>query len=124
MKKNFFTLLFAANLIGCNVNDKFFINNSTIEQTQQVGEEMDIQGIVIEKNSTSIIIATDLTEEEVKDKTTREIISQYQTKVFEVNTGEITENPKIGDCVNVWTNGKYEESRIIRTAATRIEIVK
>ncbi len=83
---------------------------------------MDFQGIIVEKNNTGIIVIVGLTEKEVKGKTTREIISQYEPKAYDVSTSNIKTNLEVGDLIKVWTNGMYEESRIIRTVATKIEI--
>lgn len=112
-------------LTGCSSTNELLTKTSGLEKNQhQAGERMDFQGIIVEKNNTGVIVIVGLTEKEVKGKTTREIISQYEPKAYDVSTSNIKTNLEVGDRVKVWTNGMYEESRIVRTAATKIEIVR
>ncbi|SMG36823.1 Protein of unknown function [Paenibacillus aquistagni] len=107
---------------GCNgTNDQL---TSGLEKNQhQAGEEMDFQGIVVEKNNTGVIVIVGLTDEEIKGKSTREIISQYEPKAYDVLTSNIKTNLEVGDHVKVWTDGKYEDTRIRQTSAIKVEII-
>lgn len=107
---------------GCNgTNDQLTFG---LENNQhQAGEEMDFQGIVVEKNNTGVIVIVGLTEEEIKGKTTREIISQYEPKAYDVLTSNINTKLEVGDHVKVWTDGKYEDTRIRQTSAIKVEII-
>ena len=112
-------------LTGCNNTNELSTNRSTTEKIeQQAGENMDFQGIIVEKHDGGVTVIVGLTEKEVSGKTTQEIISQYEPKAYNVSTININTNLHVGDHVKVWTNGMYEDSRILGTAATKIEVVR
>ena len=112
-------------LTGCNHSNELSTNKSTTEKNQQqAGENMDFQGIIVEKHDGGVTVVVGLTKKEVSGKTTSEIISKYEPKVYDVSTININTNLHVGDQVKVWTNGMYEESRIGRTSAIKIEIVR
>lgn len=110
---------------GCSSSNNHLTTTSALEKYQyQAGERMDFQGIIVEKNNSGVTVIVGLTEKEVKGKTTNEIITQYEPKAYDVSTRDIKANLEVGDHVKVWTNGMYEDSRIRRTTATKIEIVR
>ncbi|WP_179281212.1 DUF3221 domain-containing protein [Paenibacillus sp. XY044] len=110
---------------ACSNGNDHLTKTPALEKNQhQAGERMDFQGIIVEKNNSGVIVIVGLTEKEVKGRTTNEIISQYEPKAYDVSTRNIKENLEVGDHVKVWTNGMYEDSRIRRTTATKIEIVR
>jgi hypothetical protein len=112
-------------LTDCNNTNEPSTNISTIEKIQQQAvEKMDFQGIIVEKHDGGVRVVVGLTEKEVSGKTTKEIISQYEPEIYDVSIININTNNQVGDHVKVWTNGIYEESRIVRTSATKIEIVR
>jgi hypothetical protein len=112
-------------LTGCNNTNELSTNRSSIEKSgQQAGKNMDFQGIIVEKHDGGVRVVVGLTEKEVIGKTTEEIISQYEPEIYDVSTININTRLQVGDHVKVWTNGMYEESRIVRTAATKIEVVR
>ncbi|MBD7969329.1 DUF3221 domain-containing protein [Paenibacillus gallinarum] len=80
-----------------------------------------IKGIVVEINS-NMVIATNLTKDQIQNKTAEEIIS-YDTDMYQFSLSEISTEAKIGDIVNVTTTGKYKLSRIAKVEVTNIEVV-
>ncbi|MFS0724244.1 DUF3221 domain-containing protein [Paenibacillus sp. 1P07SE] len=87
----------------------------------QPAEPADIDGIVLEKDASSLTVVTGLTEEDVTGKTVRQILQQYDPPMYRVSTNQLEVDVEAGDQVWIWTNGMYNDSRIVQTAATKIE---
>ncbi|MFD2329587.1 DUF3221 domain-containing protein [Cohnella sp. GCM10020058] len=95
-------------------------SGSEVIQTQ-AGAEMDFHGIIVEKDKSSVVVVIGLTEKDVAGKTVDELIDKYDPEIYKISTKGITAQLNVGDSVNVWTNGMYEDSRIVQTTATKIE---
>lgn len=108
-------ILVIAIITGCSDNQD--------DSKTETSDGWDFNGYVIEKTKGSLLIAWNITKEEVETKNVSEILDIAKPNAIRINY-EDTKDFAVGNKVFVWTTGNINDSYPKQGTATKVELDK
>lgn len=117
-------MIIVLSVAGCTNdagNDSQQPENSHKQKREQIAENWEYHGYIIDEKENQILLVSGVTEADISTMTVEQLLTKASPNAIWLHIGDISKTFSVGDKVYAWTTGMIDESYPAFGTATKIE---